>query len=192
MAGWGTGGVSTMAVPVITTDAATFESRYRDLFLAAMRVTGRITGDRASAEDLAAEAMARAYANWRKVSGLPHLDAWVQRVAANLAIDHVRRRRPQAEAIRREGDDVRARRTVAPGFEDDMAARSSLAQALVQLPRRQREVLVLRYLVGVEDDELGAWLGMSPSTARTHVQRGLATLRKKLGTDLEGIDDVRP
>jgi RNA polymerase sigma factor (sigma-70 family) len=192
MAGWGLTGVTTVSLAASGTEVATFDERYRGLFLAAMRVAGRITGDRTAAEDLAAEAMARAFANWRKIATLPHLDAWVQRVAANLAIDHVRRRRPLAEATRREEDDVRARRTVAPPFEEASASRSSLTAALVELPRRQREVLVLRYLVGLDDEELGPWLGMSPSTARTHVQRGLATLRKKLGNDFEGIADVRP
>ena len=192
MVGWGSGGLTGTVVAVAAaTDALAFETRFRDLFRAAMRVAFRITGDRSVAEDLAAEAMARAYANWSKIRGSDHLDAWVRRVAANLALDVVRRRRPLAEAARREHDDLRARRTISIPFEEDAASREEVTRALAALPRRQREVLVLRYLAGLDDDELCDVLGMTASTARTHAQRGLATLRERLGVELEGAVDVR-
>ena len=178
------GAIGAFDVPIVRADEVVFEDVYRHLFTCAMRVAVKVVGDHTNAEDIAAEALARAYANWRKVSRLPYLDAWVQRVAANLAIDTVRRRRPQTDAARRVSDDLRSR--AALEIEDAAVARESLARALAALPKRQRDVLTLRYLVGVNDDELAAQLSMTTSTLRTHAQRGLETLRARYGVDLEG------
>src|SRR5947209_14839205 len=70
-----------------------FDGAFRDLFHPAFGVAYRILGNVADAEDAAAEALARALLRWRKVGPLPYRDAWVMRVAANVAIDTVRRRR---------------------------------------------------------------------------------------------------
>jgi len=50
-----------------------------------MRIAYRITGSRMEAEDVAAEALARAYASWARIVRLDYRDAWVMRVAANVA-----------------------------------------------------------------------------------------------------------
>src|SRR5438874_13150393 len=74
-----------------------FEEAYRRLFPRAASLAYRLLGQRAAAEDVAAETLARAYAHWRTVSGLPHREAWVLRVATNLAIDIAKRRPIPAE-----------------------------------------------------------------------------------------------
>lgn len=61
-----------------------FESAYRDLFPRAAMVAYRLLGDKTAAEDVAAEALARAYARWGRIAGLAHRDGWVLRVATNL------------------------------------------------------------------------------------------------------------
>ena len=75
-------------------DEADFREAFRDLFPLAFRVAWRIVGNVTAAEDCAAEALARAYARWKKIHALNYRDAWVMRVAANLAIDVVRKKRP--------------------------------------------------------------------------------------------------
>ena len=72
-----------------------FEAAFDELFPRAVRLANRLLGDRAAAEDVAAEALARAYARWPKVGGLPYRDGWVLKVATNLAIDRLRRRPPE-------------------------------------------------------------------------------------------------
>src|SRR5690348_1421785 len=72
---------------------ADFEEVFGRLFDRAYRVAYRILGDAQDAEDAAAEAFARAHARWSKVGELPYCDAWILRVASNVAIDVARRRR---------------------------------------------------------------------------------------------------
>jgi len=146
-----------------------FEEVYRRLFPRAATLAYRLLDDRTAAEDVAAEALARTYAHWRKVSGLAYLDGWVLRVATNLAIDVARRRPPILRAD--EGVDPSEATTL----------RLALVAALKSLPRRQRQAVVLRYLSGLPEQEVARTLGVSASTASTHVQRGLAALRAHLG-----------
>ena len=153
-----------------------FDEAFDDLFPRAERLAYQILGNRAAAEDVAAEALARAYSHWRRVGTLPHRDGWVLRVATNLAIDDVRRRRPEPEAS--EGMDP----------EEAAIMRVALASALARLSRRQRTVVTLHYLSGLTEAEVADSLGLSLPTVKTHVRRGMATLRRSLG---DGIEEVR-
>ena len=150
-----------------------FESFFRAQLPRARQVAYRILGDFTEAEDAAAEAFARAHASWRRVGRLPHRDAWVLRVASNVAIDTLRRRRaPQLE-----------RDVTASTHEDGAILQLSLVHALGSLPRRQREVITLRYLVGHSEAEVAADLGVSAGTVKKAVHRGIATLRAQLGAE---------
>ena len=145
-----------------------FVSVFPDLLRAAFRVAYRILGTTSPAEEVAAEALARAYANWSKVRSLTRPDAWVVRVAGNLAIDTIRRRRPPLEP------------TAAADPQEIAVARVSLGRALRSLPRRQREVVLLRYLGGFAESEVAEMLGISAGAVKSHGHRGLASLRSRL------------
>jgi RNA polymerase sigma-70 factor (ECF subfamily) len=149
-----------------------FREVYVELFPMAFRVAVRIVGDVATAEDVAAEALARAFARWDRVSGLPYRDAWVLRVTTNVAIDTVRSRRPLSPV-----------RPPVVDPSDAAATRLALAAALQALPRRQREVVVLRYLSDWPEATVAASLGITPGSVKTHLHRGLASLRQMLGQD---------
>ena len=154
-------------------DEADFRQAFGELFPLAFRVAWRIVGNVTAAEDCAAEALARAFQRWPKVRGLTYRDAWVMRVAANIAIDTVRKKTPLID----------------PGFGADPAdaatTRLALAAALRALPRRQRDAVVLRYLHGYREDEVARALDVSPGTVKTHLKRGTETLRRKLGDAFE-------
>ena len=156
-----------------------FEAVYRDLFPRAATLAYRMLGDRAVAEDVAAEALARTYAHWSRVGGLPYLDGWVLRVATNLVIDVGRRRHHT----------VPAQEPLDP--ESAAVIRLALVAALRSLPRRQRQAVALRYLTGLPEEEVALALGVSPSTVGTHLGRGLTALRHLLGEGfrVEGIAD---
>jgi RNA polymerase sigma factor (sigma-70 family) len=59
--------------------------------------------------------------------------------------------------------------------------RITVAQALRGLPRRQRDVVVLRHLVGLSEAEVAGTLGQSQNSVKTHGARGMAKLRQRLG-----------
>jgi RNA polymerase sigma factor (sigma-70 family) len=148
-----------------------FESTFRALLPRAYRVAYRILGSETDAEDAAAEAFARAHASWKKVGRLPYRDAWILRVASNVAIDMARRRR-----------DVPA---LAPTIseEEQTVLQVALVAALGALPRRQREVISLRWLEGFSEKEIAEALQISVGTVKKTTHRGMAALRSRLGED---------
>ena len=148
-----------------------FEAEFDRLFGRAFAVARRLTGDPAAAEDVAAEALIRTYVRWSRVRSFEYRDAWVARVATNLAIK-ASRRRPTA------------RETVGTDESDATATRLALVEALARLPRRQREAVSLRYLADLSIDDVARALGVSAGTVKQSVHRALRTLRSQLGTDL--------
>ena len=100
------------------------------------------------------------------------------RVASNLAIDALRRRAaapvPLLPAFARAEDEV-------------IALRLALAAALPSLPIRQRQAVTLRYLAGLTDVEVAEALGISAGSVKTHIHRGLAALRGRLGPGFEEV-----
>ena len=71
--------------------------------------------------------------------------------------------------------------------EDELALR----QAVATLPKRQREVLALRYFLDMSEQEIAAALGCSPGSVKQHASRGLAALRRTLTDDRLGeINDA--
>lgn len=138
-----------------------------------IRAARRLTDDPWLAEDVAVEALGRAYARWGLVERLPWRDVWVLTVASREALHQVRRR-PPAAAPRLGRDES-----------DDVALRIALAAALMQLPRRQREAIVLRYLCDLPESEAALSLGVSLGTVKTHLHRALTSLHNVIGTDFE-------
>jgi RNA polymerase sigma-70 factor (sigma-E family) len=158
-----------------------FEEAFDELFPRAFRLARRLVGDTDVAEDIAAEALARAYAHWPRVATLDHRDGWVLRVAANLAVDKVRRR-PEVVV-------VPSAASVGPHADDLVVLRVALVAALGSLPRRQRQAVALRYLGDLTDREVATALGISVGSVKTHIHRGLGALRLRLGP---GIEEVVP
>ncbi|HTU40044.1 MAG TPA: SigE family RNA polymerase sigma factor [Acidimicrobiales bacterium] len=156
-----------------------FEVAFADLYRLAYRVAYRILGDRSDAEDVAQEALARATIRWAKLHDRP--EGWVSRVASNLAVDRYRRRRREPTIP-----------TGPLGIVDERSVeRSDLVTALRRLPRRQREVVVLRYLADLSEADVADALGCSVGSVKTHASRGLAALRREFGRPETNGDDVR-
>jgi RNA polymerase sigma factor (sigma-70 family) len=176
-----------------TGDDPRFEDRFGPLADLSYRVAFRLVGDRSEAEDLAQEALARAYGRWRTVRG--HDEAWVARVTTNLAIGRWRRRRLAAErgatagdaALLARGDGLRGGRPGGPP--EARVDRVDLVRALRALPRRQREVVALRYLADRPEAEVADLLGCSAGAVKQHAHRGLAALRARLAPGAGGDDD---
>jgi RNA polymerase sigma factor (sigma-70 family) len=97
--------------------------------------------------------------------------AWVARVTGNLVIDNGRRRRRERLPLR----------AGAPTAEETATVeRLHLRAVLGALPRRQREVVTLRYLADLPETTVAELLGCSVGTVKQHASRGLAALRASL------------
>lgn len=158
-----------------------FREFYERLQPRAIGVARRMVGSSNVAEDLAAEAFARAYSRWSHVQRHPNPDAWLLRVVGNLAIDHVRReaRRPELRGDAGRHDPAA----------DDAALRIDVADALNKLSGRQQEVVVMRYLIDLTEEDVAVTLGMSTGSVKTHLHRATTKLRDQLG-DPEAITEV--
>jgi RNA polymerase sigma-70 factor (sigma-E family) len=128
-------------------------------------------GDRQLAEDLVAEAFARAWMTWPKVRVHPAPRAWVVRTALNTHVSWWRRRRRE---IALDGYDQPAAESAPAGLD------RSLITALRQLPIRQREVIVLRLLLDLDIATTAETLRMPAGTVASHLHRGLAALRREI------------
>ena len=147
----------------------TFEEAFDDCYRVAYRAAYRLLGSRDDANDAAQEAMTRAYVRWSRIREYP--EPWVARVAMNLAIDTIRKRARRSAG---QPDHV--------SVDDRHEERLDLANALARLPRRQRDVVALRFLADRTEDDVAGALGISIGTVKQHAHRGLETLRQSLTT----------
>lgn len=132
-----------------------------------------LVGDRYEADDLTQEALLRAFERWDRVGAMDSPAGYVYRTALNL---HRSRLRTLV---------VRARRVFAtiPGEDlaGPVAASHDVRNAIAQLPRGQREALVLMEWLGLTSEEAGRVLGIDPSSVRGRLHRARASLRGLLG-----------
>ncbi|CAM3437059.1 SigE family RNA polymerase sigma factor [Kibdelosporangium persicum] len=159
-----------------------FEAR-RD---AVRRTAYLLCGDWHRADDLAQTAFVALHRRWRKVRDRGALDAYVRRTVVRAMIDESRR------PWRRERF-VDQMPEPAPSTDgevgDTVATRSALLGGLKRVPPRQRAVLVLRFLEGLDVAATAETLKCSEGTVKSQTARGLAALREALG---DSLDDLRP
>lgn len=148
-----------------------FAQFFQESWDGCLRAVAASTGDLLLAEEQLAEAFARAWAAWRKVSRHPAPAAWVVHTALNAGASSWRRRSRELPLADLD--------TPAPPASyadlDDVAL-----TALRRLPARQREVLVLRVFLDLDVDTTAAQLGIAPGTVRAHQARAVAALRAEL------------
>ena len=133
-----------------------------------------VTGDLAEAENLLQEAYARAFARWAQVHAYDRPEAWVRRVALNLAAVAARRLRRRAVALWRLGPPV------VPELSPELL---DLHKALGTLPLGQRQVIVLHHLVGLPVEEVAHELRVPTGTVKSRLARGRRALAQVLETD---------
>ncbi len=102
------------------------------------------------------------------------LRSWLLSVAANEARQQLRRKR--VGVVR----ELRARPAPGPSDPAGEVDRLDLDDALARLDPSERELLGLRYVLGMSSGEIGAHLGLSPEGVRSRLQRLLTRMRKDL------------
>ena len=150
-----------------------FEEFYQAVFGRLVGQLYLVTGDLAEAEDVVQEALARASARWTRLAGYDQPEAWVRRVALNLAANRARQLRRRLRVL----GHLPPPRALA-GVSDDALA---IGEALRRLPVRHRQALVLHYLLDMPTREVGEALGVPAGTVKSWLARG----RRSLGAQLE-------
>lgn len=148
----------------------------------------RMIGNRQEAEDIVQEAFLRVFKHLDRYDENQKFSTWIYRIATNLSIDRLRKRRAiyslDAESSDHEGLDGYA---MLPS--DDRTPESELLlsetqrlihEAMETLPAKYKSVMVLRYLQDLSLQEISDIMGMPVTTVKTRVHRGREFLRKKL------------
>ncbi|MHB8324089.1 MAG: RNA polymerase sigma factor [Candidatus Dormibacteria bacterium] len=162
--------------------AADFDRLYRDFRGRLLQTVTAIVGDPAEAEDCVQESFERAYVAWPKFRPEAPAQAWLHRIAINVAISHRRR-----QAKRQVGETIR--RLGRPQTVPDVAMTSDtldLLKALQKLPPRQAAVIVLRHLHGYSNREIGAALDIPERTVASRLAAAKTRLMAELGDQMAG------
>jgi RNA polymerase sigma-70 factor (sigma-E family) len=131
-----------------------------------------LTGDWQQAEDLLQTSLVKVYLSWGRIRRSGNAEAYARRVLVTTYVTGRRRRWRAEVATATLPDHVVAA--------DDFAAvdlRRAVTDALQQLPRRQRAVVVLRYYCDLSERDVAEALGCSEGTVKSQAAKGLAALR---------------
>jgi RNA polymerase sigma-70 factor (sigma-E family) len=152
---------------------------FDNMFAIAYRAAYAVLGDRGDAEDCAQDTLAKALVKWRRIHG--HAVPWIARVATNGAIDRFRKRE-RSRPVGEPENSVPGRASgVSSNPAEHIQQRADLVRALKALPRRQREMIVLRHLLDLSEAETASELRCSVGSVKSATSRGLAALRQQLG-----------
>jgi RNA polymerase sigma-70 factor (sigma-E family) len=168
------------------------EQAFAEYFVARQQAVRRtaylLCGDWHRADDLAQTAFVALHRHWRKVRDKGALDAYVRRTLVRAVIDESRRpwrrERPVEDMATLPVGPV----GTSPDTGERVATKEALLEGLRRVPPRQRAVLVLRFLEGLDVSGVAEALGCSEGTVKSQTSRGLDALRGALG---DALDDLR-
>jgi RNA polymerase sigma-70 factor (sigma-E family) len=158
-------------------DEAALATAFRRDSPALVGLARLLLDDAGQAEEVVQEAFVRTYARWDRVRDRDDPLPYVRRAVVNLARSRLRRRRVE-------------RGTRAGGAEEDVpsaevtatarARQRELAAAVMTLPRRQRECVVLRFFMDCSLREIAQTLRISDGSVKQHLHRALVSLERRV------------
>jgi RNA polymerase sigma-70 factor (sigma-E family) len=148
-----------------------------------LRLAYALTGNRADAEDVVQDALARALPRWSRISRAEDVDAYVRRMVINAHTSWWRRWK------RRESPVAELRDSTVDGPGEGFDDRRRLWLACQALPEVQRTAIVLRYYEQLEYAEIADLTGVREGSVRARVSRGIAALRESMGQGEELRDE---
>jgi RNA polymerase sigma-70 factor (sigma-E family) len=164
----------------------TFEEFAASRLPGVLAFAAMLTGQRATAEDIAQEVLTRACARWDMIGGLDRPEFYVRKMVLNEFLSWRRR----SGRLILAGDAV-ATAPSTSDLADQYADRNALLAEISKLPRRQRAVLVLRYYEDRSDAQIAELLGCRPATVRAYASRALAALRIEMSSQPGNLTTYR-
>jgi RNA polymerase sigma-70 factor (sigma-E family) len=143
---------------------------------ALLRLSVLLTGSREDGEDLLQTALVKAYRSWWRLRSPELAERYVRRILVTSVISWRRRGSTREHATDRHPDC----QVLGPAAE--VADRVVMRQALRSLSPGQRAVLVLRFFEDLSEQQTADLLGCSVGTVKSQTSRGLAVLRRRVGT----------
>ena len=151
-----------------------------------VRLSWLLVRDQQLAEETAQDAFVAMHSRWSQLRNQDLALAYLRRCVVNSSRSALRHRKVEDRYLSSQTGALTARgSTEEPSAEAralENATGARLLAALGRLPRRQREVLTLRYYLDLSESQIADALSISAGSVKTHAHRGLATLR----SDVEG------
>lgn len=154
------------------------EDLYRQQQMRMVRLAILLVDDPATAEDVVQEAFTGLYRNWAQLRDAKAAVGYLRTAVVNGSRSVLRRRKTAREYQPPHQPDARSAESLAMLSTEHQA----IVTALGHLPRRQREVLVLRYYGNMSEGEIAEATGVSKGTVKSTASRALEALQKHLGT----------
>jgi RNA polymerase sigma-70 factor, ECF subfamily len=173
-------------------DRCAFDELVRVTWAGTYTLAFRLTGNEEDALDVTQEAYLRALRGLPRFRGEARFSTWLYRVTANCASNHrARSWRSRHDLLDPEGMDEASVRDRRPEHDPEASAsagdeRALLEQALLRLPWRLRQVVVLRDVYDLSHKAIAAELGTSEAATKVRLQRARKRLREDLGRRLHG------
>lgn len=144
--------------------------------LAVYRVAHRILGSHAAADEATQETFVRAWRSIESFRGESRIGTWLIRIALNVSRSHRARQRPEIslEVARDLADTARSPEAAAVSVEAGRRVR----HAVSALPKRQREVVVLKVFSDMTYEEVAGAMGLSVGAVKAHFHQAVANLRR--------------
>ena len=158
-------------------DAAVTEL-FRAHYAALVRLALLLVDDSSTAEDVVQDAYARLHRRWARLRDEGAAYGYLRTAVVNGAHSRLRRVRTTRRHVEPHVPDAASAEHHAVVHEEHAAVHL----ALRGLPRRQREVLVLRYYGELSEADIADALGISPGAVKSHASRGLAAVTRQLET----------
>ena len=147
-----------------------FERVYRSSYPTLVGQLFLMTTNRAEAEDVVQEAFARLWANWRELCTYDNHEAWVRRVAMNLAVSRWRKYSRQTSY----------KEPAVPPAAAHSSSLSDLTHALRGVSVKHRQALLLHHVIGLSVAEVASEMSAKPGTVKSWLSRGRAELQRQL------------
>lgn len=161
-------------VPHVVRVLRHFDGFYRDEYFGVVALVQSIAGSRWAAEDLAQEAFLRAHRQWDEVGRYSRPDAWVRKVAMNLAISRYRRLRAEVTARLRLGGMARQ------PFPEMSEPHDEFWREVRKLSPRQRQIVALYYVEDRSIADIAELLEIAEGTVKTQLHRARTHLADRL------------
>lgn len=164
---------------LIDADSA-LEQLYDEHYVRLVRLAVLLLRDVGRSEEVVQDSFVAVYRRWDRL-GDADVPAYLRQTVVNRSRSVLRHLRVVKQHPSEPAPDE-------PGADHDLlrgARRRAVVDALARLPRRQREVLALRYYLDLTEREIAETLGISSGAVKSHASRGAAALRGHLSQLLE-------
>ncbi|UMG92909.1 SigE family RNA polymerase sigma factor [Nocardioides sp. TF02-7] len=170
-------------------ETASADAAVEQLYLAhwdqLVRLSVLLVRDQGTAEEIVQDALVAVHQRWDRLTDHGKALAYLRQAVVNRSRSALRHRGVVNRYLARQAAPGHL-----PGADEPVlgeSRRRMVLDALQRLPRRQREVLALRYYLELSEAEIAETLGISRGAVKSHASRGAATLRpmlEELGPDL--------